>query len=1297
MRSIGIALAVLCFWTSMSMFAQTSNASLGGTVSDASGALIPGVEVMARNVGTGIVNTTLTNETGTYQFPSLQPGTYQVTAQLAGFQSATYNNVALGGAQQVRLNFMLKVGDVATKVDVTVDTDTILATTSASIASVLPESRVRELPLGNRNVLDLLAGMAGTGATEGDLDGYFAGNRISAVNVTLDGMSVSTGRYDQGTLGTAYMSPDLVEEVRVTTGTVDAERGRGSGQVAMVTRSGTNDFRGSAFWTNRNSALAASNWFNNFVNRKGDFENRNQYGVRLGGPIRRDKTFFFFLIDNQRTAIRQDFVGLVYTEQARQGIYRFFPGVDTRNALQPNPTVDRNGNPLRPAAATGDLQSINLFALDPSRTGIDPSGWMQRVVLSRMPLPNDWTVGDGLNRAGIRFTRRIYGFDTNIQDQVDRNNRDQITVRLDHYFNPANKLSFVMTRENSKNRADTAGFGDWPDAPQGANYKFPRLYNFSFVSTLSNNIVNEVRVGYRMHDVAQWPPYYIGRERFQTDIRSAITDEARVAYDLLHEVDGKRFLPVLLDLGQVPMQANSFGSHRGSKSPMLSFGDTVSWTKGRHAFKSGFEMRRDSTDGWNDNNFTPHVMMGGGNIISPIDSRTVSGLTDTNATGARNILYNLAGSIDFVRQGFDLDSSKPPLEFKGYQNGVLEKRRHWRANEMNVFFKDDWKVSKNLSLNLGVSWEWYGAPYETRGLAGRVTGGFTRVCPYSECGPVTVELVGKNSPQPEKQLFNNDWNNFAPAVGFSWSLPGFGRSTILRGGYGVAYSGRQIIQVMGTGGLDAGGGTLPGLAGISGGNGLTYTRTDYWALSNLRLPFEPQFAPLAPVSLTAPRTLIMNMYDPNRRVPYIQNFNLSIQREVVNGIVVDVSYVGSKGTKLYGRLPLNAVNIYDTRFLEAFNVTRAGGNHPLFDQMLMGLNIPGVGVVNGNTITGSSALRRYSATRTFVANGAAGSLANFLTTSTNVTGQGGGFIRNSGRFAEDFLVPYPQFSEMGLNANVANSTYHSLQVQVTKRMSRGIAATGSYTWSKNLGLSDAEGDVDPRNPRNINLDKSLLSFHRTHVFASNGVWSLPFGKNRGLLDNAPVWLDRLVGQWQLGSIFRWTSGAPLALRIGTATTGLANIWQSTGANTPNILGDLPEVALTKRSGALPTYFPGLTVGNDPARAALTTVDTLNQAGDIRAIYDAQGRPLLVNPLPGEIGSLARRVLEGPSRFQLDMNLQKRVRIDERRELEFRADVTNVLNHPVFFNPTVNINSANFGQIDTAFEGRKMILGARLNF
>ncbi|PYS36606.1 MAG: hypothetical protein DMG14_24085, partial [Acidobacteria bacterium] len=178
----------------------------------------------------------------------------------------------------------------------------------------------------------------------------------------------------------------------------------------MVTRSGTNRFRGSAFWYNRNSALDASNWFNNFNRTKKDFENRNQYGVRLGGPIVKNKTFFFFLVDEQRDILKQTFVGMVLTPQARQGMFRFFPAADNQNATQNNPSVDRSGNPVRSAGATGDLQSFSVFGRDPLRPGFDTSGWIQKV-LGRMPQPNDYTIGDGLNTAGIRWTRRISGLD----------------------------------------------------------------------------------------------------------------------------------------------------------------------------------------------------------------------------------------------------------------------------------------------------------------------------------------------------------------------------------------------------------------------------------------------------------------------------------------------------------------------------------------------------------------------------------------------------------------------------------------------------------------------------------------------------------------------------------------------------------------------------------------------------------------------------------------------------------------------------------------------------------------------
>ena len=245
--------------------AQTSNATVGGTVSDSTAASIPGVTITAANVATGIVTTVITNEAGAYQFASLQTGTYTVKAELPGFTTQTYNKVTLGGSQQVRLNFTLQVGSITTDVEVTAAADTLIATTSASVGTVLPDYKVRDLPLAGRNVLDLVLTTAGAGPTSGAQEGFFAGSRLSSVNTTRDGFVVSDGRYDFGAYSSTYTSPDLVEEVRVVTSTVDAEAGRGSGQVSMVTRSGTNQFRGSAFLTNQNSALSASNWFNNLT------------------------------------------------------------------------------------------------------------------------------------------------------------------------------------------------------------------------------------------------------------------------------------------------------------------------------------------------------------------------------------------------------------------------------------------------------------------------------------------------------------------------------------------------------------------------------------------------------------------------------------------------------------------------------------------------------------------------------------------------------------------------------------------------------------------------------------------------------------------------------------------------------------------------------------------------------------------------------------------------------------------------------------------------------------------------
>lgn len=1308
MRKCFLVTILLSLILPVHAFVQTSNATLGGTVTDSTGALIPGVTITATNTGTGIVSTVISNEAGAYQFASLQTGTYRVSAELPGFQIQTYSDVALGVSQQVRLNFTLQVGSVAQTVEVIVAADTLLATTSSSVGTVLPEQKLNDLPLGSRNVMDLILKQAGTGpavatARAGETtQGYFAGGRLSAVNVTRDGFVVTDGRYNHGAFSAVYTSPDLVEEVRVITSPVDAELGRGSGQVQMSTRSGTNQFRGSLFWTNRNSALDASNWFNNFNGVNKDYENRNQFGGRLAGPIIKNRTFFFVLLEEQRYTLKQTFVGSVLTNQARQGIFRFFPGVDNQNAISNRPTVDLQGNPVRPASATGDLQSFNIFQLpngqarDPFRPGYDPTGFVQNVLLSRMPQPNDYTVGDGLNTAGIRFTRRISGLDQPDGNAVDSTNRDQFNMRLDHNFNANHKLSAVYTQERDRDLTFQAGIMQWPDGYNGESNRWPYLYTASLVSTLSNTVVNELRVAKKETNRDWNAPLYVGKNHQNESEETG--DGGAEAFKLVPKNNGIPFGPLTTLFQENFMNWSSNGGSTSRViSPTYSFADTLSWTSGTHAFKVGAEYMSNKTKSWNDADFTPKAIFGAGGVpVANIDSVAIPGLSGNNQTAARNLLTDLSGSLASVRQGFDLRSAKE-LVFRGYGDGVKFKLRDFRATELSGFFKDGWKVRPDLTLNLGIHWGWFGVPYEKNGLAGKVIGDEKGLCGIS-CGALTaVEFVGKGSPNPGRQLYPNDLNNYAPSFGLSWSLPWFGKDkTVLRTGYGWSYAGGPFKGASSD--LNFVGGGLPGTFGGFSNSGITYTTANYLSLASLSLPLPQQFAPLQPTSLDGSRADTLQMYATDRVNPYIQNLNFSIQRELARNLTLDVSYVGTKGTRLFGGNPLNAVNINASQpggqtFLDAFNVTRAGGNAPLFDQMLRGLNIPGAGVVNGTTVTGSAALRTFTSTRAFIANGNAGQLADFLNRSTSVTGKGGGFVRNSGLFPENFFVLNPQFSIVNLQGSPSSSTYHSLEVQVTKRMSNGFTNQTTYTWSQALGIGDGDLLYEPRNPNNRSLDKAVLGFHRTHNLISNGTYELPFGPNRRFLGNAPGFVQRLAERWQFGGIFSWTSGAPLTV---TATT--SSIWQATTNSTPSVVGDFSKSIgeVTKVSNGV-VYFPGLQQITDTAATRVSALNGLSGSFSNKAIADSQGQLVLVNPSPGEVGNLGRNTIEGPAYLGFDANLIKRSRIAENKEFEFRLDAINVLNHPNFGNPVLDINNTSFGRITTASGNRRFVISARLNF
>ena len=332
--SSGAAAGLLCLLMASHAFSQV-NSSISGTVEDASRALIPGVSVKAINTQTGVETNTVSNESGAYAFPALIPGVYSVTASLPGFRPQSFDDVQLSAGVNVRLNFTLQVGNLSTAVEVRVSADTLLAESSASIGEVLSQAKINSLPLVGNDILDLVRILPGfrESAAGGQFD-TFAGVSAGMANTTRDGLSVTDGRFNLGTFATTTMNPDLVGEVRLILTPVDAEFGRGNGQIQITTRSGTNRYTGSAVWNVENTKLNPNTWANNRnVDATGqwsptqpDWRNNHEYSIAYGGPIIRNKTFFYALWDQDINRSREIVDGIVLTDTARLGIFRYFDG-----------------------------------------------------------------------------------------------------------------------------------------------------------------------------------------------------------------------------------------------------------------------------------------------------------------------------------------------------------------------------------------------------------------------------------------------------------------------------------------------------------------------------------------------------------------------------------------------------------------------------------------------------------------------------------------------------------------------------------------------------------------------------------------------------------------------------------------------------------------------------------------------------------------------------------------------------------------------------------------------------------
>ena len=802
-----IFMLLVSFMLSSAAFGQRVTGSIDGRVSDVSGAVLPGVEITVTNDSTGETRATITNEIGLYNIPLLRSGTYSVQASLPGFRTELRSGVLVEVDRTARIQIQLQVGMVTETVEVTADVP-LVQTDNSALGQVIDAQRVAQLPLNGRNFLDLASLTPGVvpfseGSNFATRGGTVSVNGAREVfnNFMLDGV-------DNNDAGPASIiispSPDSIQEFKVQTNSTSAEYGRAvGGLINVTTKSGSNQYHGTVYEYLRNSAMDAKNFFDPADKKKPSFK-RNQFGATVGGPIARNRTFFFFAWE--RTIVRKP-------EFARARV----PETAWRN---------------------GDFSSVAKDIIDP-KTGAPFPG-------NIIPKDRFHPIGKGMmdlyplpNASGVNNLVSLSNF------TIDQ---DNIASRFDHTFSEKDSM---YVRYSISNRPNLQPYTRNSNQIAGWGVKALTLSQSIVISEahiFSPNVVSEVRIGFaRLHY----------KQEFESQDHPAIKTLAVPGTRVYDEDLRKEWM-------QFPQVTLSGFTGIPSGGTQLRYDNhydyiaNVSWTKGAHQMKMGFEGRRAH------NHFhSPSTANGGYRFDNRYTGFSVADL--------------LLGHPSRVNTS------------KGWING------YGRTWHFSGFYQDDWRVTPQLTLNLGLRYE-----YQTNGhhLRDRkaifdTTTGLVKMAgegpPHPTLAPVLAKYPGIaiKDGTVSRSGWNDDFNNFGPRIGFAYDVTGDGK-TVIRGGGGVFY----ITQ---PGGSGAGYWT----------NAYAFPFQLHTTINGSTNARNPDIDLFKPFPDSAPG-LRARSADVDMRTPYMTQQNLSIARQLDETTVIEVTYAGTKGNKLYRYRDINA-------------------------------------------------------------------------------------------------------------------------------------------------------------------------------------------------------------------------------------------------------------------------------------------------------------------------------------------------------------------------------------------------------
>jgi hypothetical protein len=1249
-------------------YTQTTGGRLSGTVTDPQGAKVPGVSIVVFNAVTGQVFETLANERGDYVIPTIPSATYRVTASLAGFKTAVFQDVKIDADIPAILNVTLEVGAVTETIEVRSASE-ILQTSSATVSSTLVGRQINELPLVSRNVLELMVTQVGTQTVGTPRTSSINGLPKGSMNITMDGINIQDNllRSDDGFFATVQPRTDSIEEVTVSTVGLGANNsGEGAAQVKFVTKRGTNDFHGGLFWQHRNTAMNANYYFNNRDGLPRDQLILNQGGGNLGGPFLRNRAFFFVNYEGFWLPQSYRVTARILTPEAAQGIFRYRDGAQVRSIN----LFDLAGakNPTLPA-------NVRQFP-----TTSDPT--IQGIVNDYLKLatPQTGSLRDRIDTNGD-YNRSDFTFQTS-----GMNRRKFLTTRFDYNLSSRHSANIVWNYQN------------YYANPDGVNSIFPllpgtgtvlghpesggtRRISYSVVGALNSiltpHLTSEVRFG-----VAP-----AGISIFREEVSPRLFEQWR-GY-------GINFNDTANTVGwiQSPHRGNTPSQSR-RHTPVSTLSLDLAWSRNSHLWNFGGTLS--TIKSWQETLGSAVFPLAQFSIATndPANTGNTSLFDTTNFPNSTAAIRNdaatlfavLSGRVSQFTRSVALDETG-----KYSHTGSIDRNRQ---REFALFAQDSWKMLPSLTVNYGTRWDVQFPFYNVNGTYTRIGDG---VWGISGVGNLFLPgvMTGKEpeffQAKPGQYAYNTNWKNFSPSVGFAWAVPKtdtpvmsgiFGKNgqSVFRAGYSIATvrEGMNIpISIWGanqgrTATTTVNPGNYPAEFGPAG--------SVWFRDASLPTRAEPQ-SPVYPIPVIAGNSV--NEFDPNLRMGYVQSWNFSLQRQITPSTVLDVRYVGNHGTTLWRQININEVNIFENGFLAEFkiaqqNLALAQRTNPASTQFA---GLPGQQPLP--IITTALGLNSDNTFATYLVRGQAGQgatdIAGNQTRMSNL--ERAGYPKNLFR-----VNPTVGTSGAFIVNNGGHSTYNALQLELRRRLSNGLLAQGSYVWSKsltNMLASSSSVTSQPTTLRDTNLDKGASPWDVRHGIKLNFVYELPFGINRRFLSQGQNGIVRkFVEGWEFAGVTRVQSGSPELLN-GRATFNNTTAGQVVLNHlTAKELQEMVKVRKTTAANGLGVvyFLPQDFIDN--------TLAAFEVGGRTLAQLD-RTKPY-IGPQT-EAGQLGNRIFYyGPWQQRWDLSVIKKTRIGERKSMEFRTQFLNAFNNINFLigsaGNEVNTQTINseFGQIVDAY-------------